>query len=89
MPSPSNALDAATAVGYIGKPVLVELEWDDDPEPVCRAGYVIGIVLPVNGVQDQAYLMVMSPGEQFPLEAYLEDIRSIRIADLREGCSHV
>jgi hypothetical protein len=71
MPNPSHALDAVTAVGHIGQPVHVELEWDDDPEPVCRSGYVIGIVLPVKGVQEQAYLMVMSPGEQFPLEATL------------------
>ena len=89
MPNPSPALDAVTAVGYIGKPVHVELEWNDDPEPFCRSGYVIGIVLPVKGVQEQAYLMVMSPGEDFPVEAYLEDIRSIRIADQIEGCSHV
>ena len=88
MPSPTHALDAVTAVGYIGKPVHVELEWDGDPEPFCRSGYVIGIVLPVKGVQKQAYLMVMSPGEEFPVEAYLEDIRSIRIADQIEGCSH-
>ena len=32
--------------------------------------------------------MVMSPGEDFPVEAYLEDIRSIRIADQIEGFSH-
>ena len=89
MPNPSHTLDAVTAVGYIGKPVHVELDWDDDPEPFCRSGYVIGIVLPVKGVQEQAYLMVMSPGEDFPVEAYLEDIRSIRIADQIEGCSHV
>jgi len=89
MPSQSHALDPVTAVGYIGKPVHVELDWDDDPEPFCRSGYVIGIVLPVKGVQEQAYLMVMSPGEEFPVEAYLEDIRSIRIADQIEGCSHV
>ncbi|MBU2156932.1 MAG: hypothetical protein KJ989_20635 [Gammaproteobacteria bacterium] len=88
MPNPSHTLDAVTAVGYIGKPVHVELDWDDDPEPFCRSGYVIGIVLPVKGVQEQAYLMVMSPGEDFPVEAYLEDIRSIRIADQIEGCSH-
>ncbi len=88
MPSQSHALDVVTAVGYIGKPVHVELDWDDDPEPFCRSGYVIGIVLPVKGVQEQAYLMVMSPGEDFPVEAYLEDIRSIRIADPIEGCSH-
>ena len=88
MPNPSHALDAVTAVRYIGKPVHVELEWDGDPEPFCRSGYVIGIVLPVKGVQKQAYLMVMSPGEDFPVEAYLEDIRSIRIADQIEGCSH-
>lgn len=88
MPSQSHALDAVTAVGYIGKPVHVELEWNDEPEPFCRSGYVIGIVLPVKGVQEQAYLMVMSPGEEFPVEAYLEDIRSIRIADQIEGCSH-
>jgi hypothetical protein len=88
MPSQSNALDAVTAVGYIGKPVHVELKWNDDPEPFCRSGYVIGIVLPVKGVQEQAYLMVMSPGEEFPVEAYLEDIRSIRVADLREGSRH-
>ncbi|WNF48124.1 hypothetical protein RHP75_06765 [Pseudomonas sp. SG20056] len=88
MPSPSHTLDAVTAVGYIGKPVHVELEWDNDPEPFCRSGYVIGIVLPVKGVQEQAYLMVMSPGEDFPVEAYLEDIRSIHIADQIEGFSH-
>lgn len=51
MPSPTHALDAVTAVGYIDKPVHVELEWDNDPEPFCRSGYVIGIVLPVKGVQ--------------------------------------
>ena len=88
MPSQTHALDAVTAVGFIGKPVHVELEWDNDPEPFCRSGYVIGIVLPVKGVQEQAYLMVMSPGEDFPVEAYLEDIRSIRIADQIEGFSH-
>jgi hypothetical protein len=89
MPNPTHALDAVSAVAYIGQPVLVELEWDDDSEPVCRSGYVIGIVVPVKGVQEQAYLLVMSPGEQFPVEAYLEDIRSIRIADQSEGSSHV
>nr|WP_298137387.1 hypothetical protein [uncultured Pseudomonas sp.] len=88
MHNPSHTLDVVTAVGYIGKPVHVELDWDDDPEPFCRSGYVIGIVLPVKGVQEQAYLMVMSPGEDFPVEAYLEDIRSIRITDQIEGCSH-
>jgi len=89
MPSQACGLDTMSAMSFLSESVLIELAWDDEPEPFWRSGHVIGIVLPVKGVQDQAYLIVMSPGDRFPVETFLEDIRSIRLADQIEGSSHV
>jgi hypothetical protein len=71
-------LDVLSSVGFLGEPVVVELVWDDDPEPCWRAGYVIGVVLPVEGVHEQAFLLVKNVGDEHPLEVYLSDIQSIR-----------
>lgn len=76
-------LDVLSAVGFLGEPVVVELVWDDDPDPCWRAGYVIGVVLPVEGVHEQAFLLVKNPGDEHPLDVYLSDIRSIR--SIRSG----
>ncbi|MBD9417206.1 hypothetical protein IB234_21785 [Pseudomonas sp. PDM16] len=78
MSSKPVGLDVLSAVGFLGEPVVVELAWDDDPEPCWRAGYVIGVVLLIEGVHEQACLLVKSPGDEHPLDVYLSDIRSIR-----------
>ncbi|GAD64080.1 hypothetical protein [Aquipseudomonas alcaligenes] len=78
MSSKPAGLDVLSAVGFLGEPVVVELVWDDDPEPCWRAGYVIGLVLPVEGVHEQAFLLMKNPGDEHPLDVYLSDIRSIR-----------
>lgn len=85
MTSQSIGLDTPTAASYLGKTVLVELAWEDEPEPFWRLGDVIGIVLSGEGHNEQAHLIVMSPGEQFSIEVYLSDIRSIRLASLHDG----
>ncbi len=90
MPNSPVGLDVLTAASFLGKPVLVELTWEDEPEPFWRLGDVIGIVLSAKGVYEHAHLLVMSPGEQFSTEVYLSDIRSISFASQQEGgCSHV
>lgn len=78
MPNQAAGLDVLSAVGFLGEPVVVELAWDDDPDPCWRAGYVIGVVLPIEGVHEQAFLLVKNPGDEHPLDVYLSDIRSIR-----------
>lgn len=78
MSSEAVGLDVLSAVGFLGKSVTVELVWDDEPDPCWRSGYVIGVVLPVEGVHEQAFLIVKNPGDDYPLDVYLSDIRSIR-----------
>lgn len=78
MPSRAAGLNVLSAVGFLGEPVVVELIWDDDPAPCWRAGYVIGVVLPVEGVHEEAFLLVKNAGDEHPLEVYLSDIQSIR-----------
>lgn len=80
MSSRAAGLDVLSAVGFLGEPVLVELVWDDDPDPFWRFGHVIGVVLPVEGVHEQPFLIVKSPGEEYPLEVFLSDIQSIRVS---------
>ncbi|WP_422910160.1 hypothetical protein ACOCLD_18140 [Pseudomonas sp. MAC6] len=80
MPSPTHTLDAVTAVGYIGKPVHVELEWDGDPEPMWRFKHIVGVVLPVHGVNDIGYFLTVPVigSADFPDETYFDSIRTIR-----------
>ena len=78
-------LDILSAVGFLGRSVLLELVWDDDPDPCWRSGYVIGLVLSVDGVHDQAYMVVKNPGDDYPLDVYLSDIRSIQATHGQAG----
>lgn len=87
MSSQAVGLDVLSAVAFLGEPVLVELVWDDDPDPFWRFGHVIGVVLPVEGVHEQAFLIVKSPGEEYPLEVFLSDIQSIRVSRGEAGLS--
>jgi hypothetical protein len=85
MSSAAVGLDVLSAVGFLGEPVLVELLWDDEPDSFWRFGHVIGVVLPVEGVHEQPFLIVKSPGEDYPLEVFLADIQSIRVIRSETG----
>lgn len=86
MSSQPIALDAATAVGYIGQTVLVELVWDSDPEPVWRFKQVVGVVVPIQGVYEDGYFLTVSltGNTDFPDEIYFDSIRTIRVMRHRD-----
>lgn len=79
-------IDAATAFSYIGKTVLVELAWEDDPEPLWRFKHIVGVVLPVSGVNEHAYFMTMDTDghDPFPNEMFFASIRTIRAMRYRD-----
>ena len=85
MSSQAAGLDVLSAVGFLGESVLVELVWDDEPEAFWRSGHVIGVVLPFEGVHEQAFLIVKSPTDDYPLEVFLSDIQSIRVIRSETG----
>lgn len=80
MPSQRISFDAATAFSYIGQPVLVELVWEGDPEPMWRFKHIVGVVLPVQGVNDIGYFLTVPVigSADFPDETYFDSIRTIR-----------
>ncbi len=80
MPKQCIALDAVTAIGYIGQPVLVELVWDGDPEPIWRFKHIVGVVVPVQGVNEVGYFLTVPVigSTDFPDETYFDSIRTIR-----------
>ncbi|HZX17129.1 MAG TPA: hypothetical protein VFF22_09745 [Pseudomonas sp.] len=80
MPSQRISLDAATAISYIGQPVLVELVWDGDPEPIWLFKHIVGVVVPVQGVNDIGYFLTVPVigSTDFPDETYFDSIRTIR-----------
>ncbi|WP_161897729.1 hypothetical protein [Pseudomonas yangonensis] len=80
MTSTGLTLDAASAISYIGQTVLVELCWDDEPETVWHCVTVVGVIVPVEGVQKDACLITVNLDgkDRFPSEIYLDTIRTIR-----------
>lgn len=72
--------DAAHALAYMGKTVLVELQWDDEPRSYWYRVHVVGVVLPMAGVFDEAYFMTKAVDgpSPYPDELFFSDIRSIR-----------
>ncbi|MGE6793455.1 hypothetical protein ACQKFS_15700 [Pseudomonas guineae] len=86
MPNLGLNIDAVTAFSYIGKTVLVELVWNDDPEPLWRFKHIVGIVLPVSGIFENAYFMTMDTNglDPFPNEMFFENIRTIRVMQYRD-----
>ena len=79
-------LDAATALSYIGQTVLLELMWEGDTESFWQCMHVVGVVLPVEGVQDEAYFLGMgiASSSSYANEIYFEDICSIRAMRYRD-----
>jgi len=79
MPSPIS-LDAATAVSYIGQTALMELRWDDEPEPMWQLMHIVGVVLPMEGVCDHSCFMAVYYGtdDPYPERVFFHEIRTLR-----------
>lgn len=79
-------LDLDNALTYLGKTVLVELVWDDEPESFWQCMHIVGAVLPMEGVYKKAYFLTfeVSGKSQFPNEVFLSDIRTIRAVRHRD-----
>ncbi|EMD8986311.1 TPA: hypothetical protein ACU6GO_006027, partial [Pseudomonas aeruginosa] len=80
------SLDAQSALPYLGKTVLVELGWEDDPETVWRVLRIIGVVLPAEGVRDEPHFMTVPVGvtDEFANETFWDTIRTIRVMRYRD-----
>lgn len=79
-------LDAATAVNYLGKTVLIELRWDDEPESYWYCEHIVGVVLPMEGVHEHAYFLAINVASDrpHPNEVFFSDIRTIRVMRHRD-----
>lgn len=80
MTSTGLTLDAASAIGFIGQTVFIELVLEEDPEPIWRFKHIVGVVLPVQGINDVGYFLTLPViGEaDFPDEIYFDSINTIR-----------
>ncbi|MDN5536601.1 hypothetical protein [Comamonas sp.] len=80
MSKPALVFDPITAIGYIGQTVLVELRWGGDNDMLWRCYHIVGVVLPVPGVFEDGYFLVMpfDGSEDLPLEVYFDNINVIR-----------
>ncbi|MDH1868947.1 hypothetical protein [Pseudomonas sihuiensis] len=80
MSSPTLTFDPITAIGYIGQTVLVELVWEGDPEPIWRFKHIVGVVVPVQGVNEVGYFLTLPVigSADFPDEIYFDSIHTIR-----------
>jgi len=80
MGSKPLALDLPTALAFIGQTVLLEQQWDQEPESYWYCMHIVGVVLPMEGVCKHAYFMAVRIGgdDPFPTEVFFSDIRTIR-----------
>ncbi|MBZ9665226.1 hypothetical protein H3221_010730 [Pseudomonas sp. LMG 31766] len=81
MSKPALVFDPVTAIGFIGQTVLMELRWDDDDDMLWCCYHIVGVVLPVPGVFDHGYFLIMplDGSEDLPLEVYFDSINTIRV----------
>lgn len=80
MPNQLNVVNASNAASFIGQTVLMELVWEQDPEPIWRCFHVLGFVLPMEGVFEHGYLLTMDLDgkSRYPDETFFSSIRTIR-----------
>ncbi len=80
MRKPRIQLDAATALSYVGKTVLVETAWDAEPESFWQCIQIVGVLIPTPDMQGApCFLGVeLSSSTRNPNEFYFDDICSIR-----------
>ena len=85
MSEPALVFDPITAIGFIGQTVLMELRWDDDNEMLQCCYHIVGVVLPVPGVFDHGYFLIMplDGSEDLPLEVYFDSINAIHCIEDR------
>lgn len=74
------ALDASSAMAYIGQTVLMELQWDTEPEPLWLLMHIVGVVLPIEGICSHACFMAVdfASGETYPDRVFFSQVRTIR-----------
>lgn len=81
--------DVTEAVAYLGRTVLIELVWDDDPEPLWCVVQIAGVVLALEGVYEHPHFMVfnVSRPQTYLDEMFWSDIRTIRVLENRRNRS--
>jgi hypothetical protein len=82
------AVIPSTARSFLGKSVLMELVfWDTGPEVLWRFFHIVGVVLPLEGVNEQGYFLTMdfNGRSRFPDEVFFSDIRTIRVVPYRDA----
>lgn len=86
MRKPRIQLDTATALGYVGKTVLVETAWDAEPESFWQCIQIVGVLIPTPDMQGApCFLGVeLSSSTRNPNEFYFDDICSIRAMRYRD-----
>ncbi|MBD9513637.1 hypothetical protein [Pseudomonas sp. PDM22] len=86
MTSSSITLDAQSAVHYLGQTVLIEMVFDEEPDPIWRWVRVVGVVLPAEGLRGGPHFLTLKPGAEkaFADEAFWENIRTIRVMRYRD-----
>ncbi|MGF0337100.1 hypothetical protein [Ectopseudomonas toyotomiensis] len=86
MRKPRIQLDAATALSYVGKTVLVETAWDAEPESFWQCIRIVGVLIPAPDMQGApCFLGVeLSSSTSNPSEFYFDNICSIRAMRYRD-----
>lgn len=86
MNSARAALDAKSALLYLGQSVLIEMVFDEEPDPIWRWVLVVGVVLPAEGLRGGPHFLTLKPGAEkaFADEAFWENIRTIRVMRHRD-----
>ncbi|WP_079866035.1 hypothetical protein, partial [Pseudomonas aeruginosa] len=86
MNSACAALDAQSALRYLGQTVLSEMVFDEAPDPIWRWVRVVGVVLPAEGLRGGPHFLTLKPGAEkaFADEAFWENIRTIRVMRYRD-----
>jgi len=86
MNSARAALDAQSALRYLNQTVLIEMVFDEEPDPIWRWVRVVGVVLPAEGLRGGPHFLTLKPGAEkaFADEAFWENIRTIRVMRYRD-----
>lgn len=86
MTSSAFNLNATQAMGLIGQTVMVEQVWEQDPEPIWHCLHIVGVVLPIEGLVEEGYFLVINAlqGARYPHEVFWSSIRTLRILRRRK-----
>ena len=76
----NSPVDIATALTSLGKTVLIEQGWRQEPDSFWQCMHIVGVVLPMEGICKHGYFLVIevSNTEAHPNEVFFTDIRTIR-----------